>query len=449
MFEYVGLIFLALLMLLGGGDKIPLAVLFLVSSIVFIYSSWYIRRNRKRYWFFMNLFVISMGIFLSTYNILIIMITWEILSLCSWALISHNYKDFRIRKKALKVITIVSISDIFFLTSMGLLILKSKEIFGHYVFDLRSLKDLRLPNYFYIFLYLGVMGKSSLLPFLWLPDAMVGPTTVSALLHSSTMVKAGFFLLLKLKDYITLENTEFLFYLSLPSLLYSSIMASLERKIKRILAHSTIVNLSILLIGFSRGLYDLSLYHAVLHAIFKSSLFLLVPFLSSRDIFRAKVPRTIYYFLPILLLFIGFPPFPTSFTEGSILENAFLLSVIHIYPIRLTLVILSREKYEKKIPKYLYIFPLLATTSIFYFKIPKALEIIPIILFIPLYFIYWKKKRPRFEKKIEKIFRIKIGAEEVSPILDYFEGLSNIDPRLASLIAMVFLLIGGVLLWYY
>lgn len=408
--------------------KVFYIILSSISLLVFVYSLKYIRKNLRRYWFFMNLFLLSMLLLILSTNLLIIMISWELLSLCSWALISHNFRNPETRRKARRVFMVTSISDIFFLLSIFIIIAYSGN-FDIYKIDGKTFEEIskNIPI-FPILLSLGILGKSAQFPFyFWLLDAMAGPSTVSALLHSSTMVKAGAYLSMRILSLFELSSfSRTLLIFGTISCVLSLILSIFERRIKRFLAYSTIANLGLIFMAVGSKRIDLALLHSLSHSFFKSSLFLLYPFFFEKDVFKAGIPRNIstIILLSIFLSFVGIPPFLSYFTESSIIKEFLPFSyplsfLLHFYSMRFSLSVFSRKGRSVKMDERAIVIYTLGVLNLLLTFIPllKGFKVHPDIFLIPIAFLlsyklYWKKKRPSFEKILD---RFSFDIKEIAP----------------------------------
>ncbi|MBF0253904.1 MAG: NADH-quinone oxidoreductase subunit L, partial [Candidatus Omnitrophica bacterium] len=193
-----------------------------------------------------------------------------------------------------------------------------------------------------LLLFMGVMGKSAQFPFhVWLPDAMEGPTPVSALIHSATMVAAGVFLLARLFEVFALSATVLAVILFIGTLtsLMAAAMAMVQRDIKRVLAYSTVSQLGMMVMAVGAGSAVFALFHLVTHAFFKSMLFLcagaLIHHFGTNDLYvmaraGARKERVVLWCLAIgLLSLCGIPPFSGFFSKDAILHQVLHQSILY------------------------------------------------------------------------------------------------------------------------
>jgi len=261
-----------------GLSKLFVFVLSIVSSMALIYSTEYIKSQRNKFYFLMLLFISAMFGFVTVNHVLFFFIFWEVISVCSFLLISFDYKNERAVKAANKCFILTQLGGLLVLVALVFL---SKDL----SFSISGI----LTNYTLlpqtivlvssVLLVLGAFSKSSIFPFNWLADAMEAPIPVSALLHSATMVNAGVFILIRflpiIKEFQEIAYMMMLF--AFISMFYATFSALIEDNVKRILAFSTITNLSYIfatLALFSPIATSSSTYHLLNHAFFKSGLFL-------------------------------------------------------------------------------------------------------------------------------------------------------------------------------
>ncbi len=246
-----------------------------VSSLIHFYSIGYMEKDDSpyRYFAFLNLFVFFMLIIVYSGNFLLMFLGWEGVGLCSYLLISYETWREEAKNAGTKAFFITRFADFGFI----LFLLFYYKIFG--TFEISALRPktdiLVLP--LLIFALIAGTGKSAQFPFyIWLPDAMEGPTPVSALIHAATMVTAGVWLLIKI--YPLFEVYPFVLNLVLfigtLTLLLSGLVASFERDLKKILAYSTISQIGYMFFAVGTGYPLLAFLHLLTHAFFKALLFL-------------------------------------------------------------------------------------------------------------------------------------------------------------------------------
>ncbi|CAL4320113.1 NADH-quinone oxidoreductase subunit L [Buchnera aphidicola (Eriosoma lanigerum)] len=266
-------------------DSLSVTMLGLVSIVgllIHIFSYWYMKckNDNARFFAYMNLFMLSMFILVLADNLVLMYLGWEGVGVCSYLLISFYYNHNINFRSAMKAFIITRIGDIFLLISIIILYTE----FGTVDFiSLNFLSNSQLICHNKLLycitgcLLLGSIGKSAQFPLqTWLSDAMVGPTPVSALIHAATMITAGVYLIVR---------THFLFILT-PIVLYiigiigcitlviSSFSALVQTDIKKILAYSTMNQISYMFLALSVEAWQASILHLIAHAIFKALLFL-------------------------------------------------------------------------------------------------------------------------------------------------------------------------------
>jgi NADH-quinone oxidoreductase subunit L len=253
--------------------RLMAAVVLFVSAMVHIFSIGYMadEKNTDRYFGFLGVFTFAMlGLVYST-NLLITFCFWELLGFCSYRLIAHAQQKTIAAQAATKAFLITKTGDIGFL--IGLLILWVQS--GTLEFTYVSTTSDAWTTTAGVFIFLGVVGKSAQFPlFNWLPDAMQGPTPVSALIHAATMVAAGIFVLVQLVPVFTPDTLWVMTWVGITSALMGAVGAWLVTDIKKILAYSTISQLGFMILALGLGEVSGAFTHLLHHAFFKAGLFL-------------------------------------------------------------------------------------------------------------------------------------------------------------------------------
>ena len=286
-----------------------LVIVSLISLLVQLYSIGYMEEDPgyARYFAFMSLFAWSMLAMVLSSTVLVLYIFWELVGLASYLLIGFWYEKFSATEAGKKAFMMTRIGDVAFF--LGLLILL---IFGgsSRILDLNAAHlphplSPELITVVGLLIIGGIVGKSAQFPLLtWLPDAMEGPTPVSALLHSATMVAAGVYLFGRLFPFFSQSPTAMTVMLAIAtlSMLMSGTMAIVSRDIKKVWAFSTISQLGFMLMALGAGGYFAGIFHLTTHAGFKALLFLcagvLIHLFETNDIFdlanmgvrRLKIP---------------------------------------------------------------------------------------------------------------------------------------------------------------
>lgn len=311
-----------------------------VGTLIHIYSIGYMSgdENYNRFFSWMNLFIFFMLILVMGGNYAIMFTGWEGVGLCSYLLIGFWDKNDANNDAARKAFIMNRIGDLGFLLGMFLIYLQFGSLNYGTVF---SRAAMMVPGTVSItiitlLLFAGATGKSAQIPLLtWLPDAMAGPTPVSALIHAATMVTAGIYMVARSGVLYALApiTMNVIAATGLATALISSIIALFQNDIKKILAYSTISQLGIMFTGLAAGSFGGSMFHLMTHAFFKALLFLaaggIIHALSGeQDIrnmggLRKKIPWTFLIFLTGALALSGIPPFSGFFSKDEILAAAF------------------------------------------------------------------------------------------------------------------------------
>jgi NADH-quinone oxidoreductase subunit L len=333
-----------------------LVVISTVSLMVHIYSLGYMKGERgfERFFAFLSLFSFSMlGLVLAT-NIFQMYIFWELVGVSSFLLIGFYYEKPSAVRASKKAFIVTRFADLGFL--IGILILS----FNTKTFDFITLTDIHGPaineggkiafmglsvmTWSMIFVYMGGVGKSAMFPFhIWLPDAMEGPTPVSALIHAATMVVAGVYLVARMFPIYALSAPvalEVVAYVGAFSSLFAAVIACTQTDIKRVLAYSTMSQIGYMMFalgvsgyGGHEGLgYMASMFHLFTHAMFKALLFLgagaIIHAVHTNHMtemggLRKYLPITHITFLIACLTIAGIWPFSGFFSKDEILAAAF------------------------------------------------------------------------------------------------------------------------------
>nr|QHO63861.1 NADH dehydrogenase subunit 5 [Geukensia demissa] len=257
LFDYISLMFMG--------------VVFLISGSVGIYSNWYMSDEvyHNRFSMLVVLFVISMLFFISLSDLLILMVGWDGLGLVSFLLVCY-YQTGKSFSSAMLTGLTNRVGDVFMLLSIGLISMNGGTMFYEMSF-------ISVTNLLILCVVISSMTKSAQFPFCsWLPAAMSAPTPVSSLVHSSTLVTAGVYILIRSSDLIGFSSGVMLFLqiMSLFTLALAGCAAVLETDFKKVVALSTLSQLSMMMFSVSIGYYEIAFFHLVTHALFKALLFL-------------------------------------------------------------------------------------------------------------------------------------------------------------------------------
>ena len=260
---------------ISGRSALMLAVVSLVSLLVHIYSTAYMAgdSNWKRYFAMLGFFTFAMqGIVLSD-NLLLIFVFWELVGFSSYMLIGHWSDNPAAGKAATKAFVLNRIGDAGFLVGL-MIIWTTYETFSLNVI-LNSVQDSGWQTAAGLCIFCGVIGKSAQFPlFTWLPDAMEGPTPVSALIHAATMVAAGVYLLVNIIVLFTPNALLVVAITGMVTTLLGALAALSQYDIKKILAYSTMSQLGLMIVAIGMGVADAAFLHLLTHAFFKACLFL-------------------------------------------------------------------------------------------------------------------------------------------------------------------------------
>lgn len=258
------------------------AVITGVGFLIHLFASWYMRGEEgyARFFSYMNLFVCSMLLLVLGDNLLLLFLGWEGVGLCSYLLIGFIYQHSANGYAARKSFIITRVGDVFMLIGLFLLF---------HAFGTLNIQDIltNAPNVWQagdpaaqlacLLLLLGAAGKSAQLPLqTWLPDAMAGPTPVSALIHAATMVTAGVYLIARMHGIYELAPNMLLLVgiVGAVTLLLASFSALAQTDIKRVLAYSTMSQIGYMFLALGVGAWSAAIFHLMIHAFFKALLFL-------------------------------------------------------------------------------------------------------------------------------------------------------------------------------
>jgi NADH-quinone oxidoreductase subunit L len=255
-----------------------LAVVGVIATCVQVYSIGYLHLRAASYHALVTLFTAAMVTVVIADSLFLLLIGWEVMGVCSYLLIGHYWERRDARSGAVKAFLMTRLGDVGFL--FGIFVLGV----GAGTFRISELDPARISSGVLttgtLLLLVGVVGKSAQVPLqTWLPDAMPGPSPVSALIHAATMVAAGVFLIARLYDLFAASDTTLsvLAVVASVTMLFSALCAMAAIEVKRVLAWSTVSQLAIMFAGLSLGTADgrhAALFHLVTHAAFKGLLFL-------------------------------------------------------------------------------------------------------------------------------------------------------------------------------
>jgi len=250
-----------------------------VGGIIHLYSIGYMHGDEGywRFFAYLNLFIFAMLNLVLANNLPVLFLGWEGVGLCSYLLIGFWYTDLSNSTAANKAFIVNRIGDFAFLVAMFMLF----QELGSLSFDVLLSQGPQIPvetlNWVVLLLFIGATGKSAQIPlFVWLPDAMAGPTPVSALIHAATMVTSGLYLLARLSAVVLSAPVvmAIIAVVGAATALMAATIAIAQNDIKRVLAYSTVSQLGYMFMAAGVGAFFVSIFHVVTHAFFKACLFL-------------------------------------------------------------------------------------------------------------------------------------------------------------------------------
>ena len=331
----------------------PLSSLFLliitgIGFLIHLYSTAYMHEEEPmhfgRYFAYLNLFVFSMLLLVLGGNYVVMFIGWEGVGLCSYLLIGFWFKNNNYNAAAKKAFIMNRIGDLGFLLAVFWLIVKLGTVSYASVFAAVSQLSATDITIITTLLFVGAMGKSAQIPlYTWLPDAMAGPTPVSALIHAATMVTAGIYMIARSNILYTMApaTQTLVAIVGLSTAIFAATIALKQNDIKKVLAYSTVSQLGYMFLGLGVGAYTGAVFHVMTHAFFKALLFLgagsvIHAMHHEQDItkmggLKSKLPITHLTFLLGCIAIAGVPPFSGFFSKDEILMAAYATNPIFYY----------------------------------------------------------------------------------------------------------------------
>ncbi|MBI3739895.1 MAG: NADH-quinone oxidoreductase subunit L, partial [Chloroflexi bacterium] len=312
----------------------------------------------SRFFAFISLFAFGMLVLVLSDNLLTLFVGWEIMGLCSYLLIGFWYAKPSARAAAVKAFMTTRVGDVFMLLGIAFVYsatgtLSFREIFTEQTLSVLAstatpILGLSAAGLIGLLLFIGTIGKSAQFPLhVWLPDAMEGPTPVSAMIHAATMVSAGVYMVIRVFPLLSLDprTMTFVAFIGAFTALFAATIAVAQNDIKRVLAYSTISQLGYMIAALGSGAYVAAAFHLVTHAFFKALLFLGsgsvihgmehgVLHTGNHDIdpqnmfsmggLRSKMPITFWTFLIGGFALSGFPVLTAGFwSKDEILASTF------------------------------------------------------------------------------------------------------------------------------
>ena len=330
-------------------DALSMVMLLIVTgvgSLIHIYSVGYMHGDRgfARFFSYLNLFMFAMLTLVMAKNLPLLFVGWEGVGLCSYLLIGFWYQDLANSAAGKKAFIVNRIGDFAFLIGMFILFVTSMHL-GDPTLDVPTLREMALVHHdafakvgvaACVLLFIGACGKSAQIPlYVWLPDAMAGPTPVSALIHAATMVTAGVYMIARLNFLYDLapQAGAVVAVIGAATAIFAATIGFAQRDIKKVLAYSTVSQLGYMFLAVGVGAYAAGIFHLLTHAFFKACLFLgagsVIHGLSGeQDMFKMgqlskHMKITWGTFLVSALAIAGIPPLAGFFSKDEILWSAF------------------------------------------------------------------------------------------------------------------------------
>lgn len=316
---------------------VMLVVVTSVSAVVHLYSIGYMAEDSSipRFMSYLSLFTFFMLMLVTSNNILQLFFGWEGVGLCSYLLIGFWYHKPSANAAAIKAFIVNRVGDFAFMVGIAALFMNFGSIYFKDIFAKAAMSNTNI-DLICLLLFIGAMGKSAQIGLhTWLPDAMEGPTPVSALIHAATMVTAGVFLVIRFSPLFLLSPSVLIFitYIGAATAIFAATIALVQNDIKKIIAYSTCSQLGYMFFACGVGAYPVALFHLMTHAFFKALLFLgagnvIYATHHEQDINKMgglwkKIPVTYGLMLIGSLALAGVYPFAGYFSKDLILEVAY------------------------------------------------------------------------------------------------------------------------------
>jgi NADH-quinone oxidoreductase subunit L len=327
-------------------DQLSAVMILVVTGVGFlihVYSTGYMAHDEDvaRYFAYLNLFTTSMLLLVLGENLLLLFVGWEGVGLCSYLLIGFWYTDDEKASAGKKAFIVNRVGDAGFLLGIFLLFWTLGEK-GVWTLSFSTIQQhaAALPvdvvTIICLLLFVGAVGKSAQIPlYVWLPDAMAGPTPVSALIHAATMVTAGIYMVARLHFLYSLSPTALSVVASVgaATAFFAATIGLVQYDIKKVLAYSTVSQLGYMFLALGVGAYTAGVFHLMTHAFFKALLFLgagsVIHGMSDEQDIRKmgglknKMPVTFWTFFIACLAIAGVPGLAGFFSKDLILEEAY------------------------------------------------------------------------------------------------------------------------------
>ncbi|MCA6436562.1 MAG: NADH-quinone oxidoreductase subunit L [Bacteroidota bacterium] len=309
-----------------------------IGFLIHVYSTGYMHDDEgfSRFFTYLNLFVFFMLLLVLGNNYLITFVGWEGVGLCSYLLIGFWFKNTAYNNAAKKAFIMNRIGDLGFLLGIFLIYITFGSITYTDIFDKAGSVPTSTITAIALLLFVGAMGKSAQLPlYTWLPDAMAGPTPVSALIHAATMVTAGIFMVVRSNIFYSISDvaSETVAIVGGITALFAACIGLLQNDIKKILAYSTVSQLGLMFLGLGVGAYSSAVFHVTTHAFFKALLFLgagsvIHAMGGEQDIrkmggLKGKIKITFLTMFIATIAISGLPPFSGFFSKDELLAHVY------------------------------------------------------------------------------------------------------------------------------
>src|SRR5688572_28916147 len=319
-------------------SSIMLLIITGVGFLIHVYSIGYMHDDSgySRFFSYLNLFVFFMLVLVMGSNYLLMFVGWEGVGLCSYLLIGFWFKNHDYNKAANKAFIMNRIGDLGLLLGIILIFIHFESVDYSVVLSNASAIGSTTITWITILLFIGAMGKSAQIPlYTWLPDAMAGPTPVSALIHAATMVTAGVYMVARNSALYSLSPValQLVLLVGVCTAVFAATIALTQNDIKKVLAYSTVSQLGLMFVALGLGAYSSGIFHMATHAFFKALLFLgagsvIHALQGEQDIRRMgglkkHLPITYVTFFIAVLAISGIPPFAGFFSKDEILARAY------------------------------------------------------------------------------------------------------------------------------
>jgi NADH-quinone oxidoreductase subunit L len=309
-----------------------------ISALIHLYSMAYMHgeKDYRKFFIYMNLFVFSMLVLVLANNLVFTFVGWEGVGLCSYWLISYYFDRDSAASAGQKAFIYNRIGDFGLLIAMFLLFSRTGTLTYLGIFARAGTLSPTIATLTVLALLLGATGKSAQIPlFNWLPDAMEGPTPVSALIHAATMVTAGVYLLVRMSPVLAMSSSGRMSIAVIGGVtaFVAATIATSQKDIKKVLAFSTVSQIGYMVLAVGVGAYSAAIFLMISHAFFKALLFLgsgsIIHALNGEQNMRLMgglqklLPLTFPTFLVGWLAISGIPPFAGFWSKGDVLTNVF------------------------------------------------------------------------------------------------------------------------------